>query len=177
MTLTATALDTEQIAKLDAMYDHMPEMGKPSGVANPELGTRLAELHTAVEALQTFDTGVATIAKIVPTIGAEAAVAANAIEIACQLQTLAGVDLAEARQVTVIVIPGTADQGDIAAAGTPVGTLNRVQNPATGDNTATFTTSAAGAFSFRVTDTVAETCTVQIIPEGGVPNTFVITFA
>ena len=111
-------------------------------------------------------------------VGAEAAVAANAIEIACTLKGLEdGETLAEARPVYIESLAVTDGQGDLAAAGTPVGTLVKANNPATGANAAWFTTSAGGLVSFRVTNTAAEVNIVRITPQGGVTKTLVLTFA
>ena len=111
-------------------------------------------------------------------VGAEAAVAANAIEIACTLKSLDdGTTLAEARPVYIETLAVTADKGDLAAAGTPVGTLVKAVNPSTGPNVAWFTTTSGGLVSFRVTNDAAETTIVRITPQGGVTKTLVLTFA
>jgi hypothetical protein len=109
--------------------------------------------------------------------GAEGAIVANAFDIACQVRDVFGGAVSGAREVTIETIAVTDGQGDIAAAGTPVGTLHKANNPATGPNTATMTTSAAGAFSFRVTDTAAEACHVRIQAEGCRPKVVKLTFA
>lgn len=124
-----------------------------------------------------FDASDAELGYVSATVGAEAAVAANAIEVACVVRDSAGTAASAAKVVRVEAFAVTDDKGDIAAAGTPVGTLTKVVNPAAGPNLAYFTTSAAGLFSFRVTDDAAETVLVTIIAEGCRPSVFKLTFA
>lgn len=114
---------------------------------------------------------------IVATVGVEGAVAANAIEVACAITNADGTAITAAREVAVRSTPTTADKGDIAAAGTPVGTLHAVQNPATGDNTAHFTTTAGGLFSFRVTNDQVENNGVIILGEGCEAKVLKLVFA
>lgn len=109
--------------------------------------------------------------------GAEGAVTANTIELACELQDENGDAIAEAREVVVRSISETADKGDLAAADTPVGTLNEAFNPSTGQNVAWFTTTAAGLFSVAVTNDQAEDTLVEIIADGCRPKLIKLTFA
>jgi hypothetical protein len=144
-----------------------------SSAAADELA--LVEFDAAAEsAVKGIDTA---IAKIGLTPGAEAAVAANAIEVAGQLQDADGNPVAAAKQVRIRTIAVTDDKGDIAAAGTPVGTLKKAINPATGANEAWMTTTAAGAFSFRVTDDQAEDVLVEVATEDGITALKKLTFA
>lgn len=115
----------------------------------------------------------AALDRITVTPGAEAA---NAVECACTITTAAGVAVASAREVQIRTLAVTADEGDIAAAGTPVGTLVKAVNPATGENVATMTTTAAGAFSFKVTDTAAEVVHVVVLSDGCIPRVVKLTF-
>jgi hypothetical protein len=110
-------------------------------------------------------------------VGAEAAVAANAIEIAGTITDAFGNAVTSAVNVKISSCAATANEGDIAAAGTPVGTLTFAVNPATGDNIALMATTAAGLFSFRITDTVAESCVVTVQAEGCAPQVLKLTFA
>lgn len=110
------------------------------------------------------------------TVGAEAAVAANAIEVACQLLDQFGAPLAEARNILITSVPETANEGDIAAAGTPVGTISPIENSATGDNNAGMISTSAGLFSFRITNTAAEVNQVVITADGCIPRVLRLTF-
>lgn len=111
------------------------------------------------------------------TVGAEGAVAANAIEVACALVDADGVAITTQPKVHIEAHAVTDDKGDLAAAGTPVGTVDQAINPAAGANKMVMTPSAGGLFSFRVTDDVAEKVLVTIQPDGGFPRTLVLTFA
>lgn len=111
------------------------------------------------------------------TVGAEAAVAANAIEIACTIKDSAGVAVTSAKEVFIESLAVTDSGGDLAAAGTPVGTFVKGNNPATGPNTAAMTSTAAGLFSFRVTNTATEVTHVRILAEGCRPKVLKLTFA
>lgn len=111
------------------------------------------------------------------TVGAEAAVAANAIEIACTIRDSAGVAVTSAKEVFIESLAVTDSGGDLAAAGTPVGTFVKGNNPATGPNTAAMTSTAAGLFSFRVTNAAAEVTHVRITAEGCRPKVLKLTFA
>jgi len=115
--------------------------------------------------------------KVALVVGAEGAVASDAIEIACTVTDLTGTVVSAAKNVVVRTLAVTADKGDIAAAGTPVGTLKKADNPATGFNEAWFVTTAGGLFSFRVSNDQTEDTLVEVIPESGVPTMQKITFA
>lgn len=103
--------------------------------------------------------------------------AANAIEVQGQLQDANGNKVAAAKQVLVRTLAPTADKGDISAAGTPVGTLKKAVNPATGENVAWMTTTAAGAFAFSVADDAAEDVLVHVTTEDGITEILKLTFA
>lgn len=108
------------------------------------------------------------------TAGAEAA---NAIEVACSVKTLAGVAISSARGVRITARAATDNEGDLAAAGTPVGSLvGGAENPATGSNVMHMLTTAAGLFSFKVTDTAAESVVVTILVDGCAPRVLTLTF-
>lgn len=114
------------------------------------------------------------IAVVVATPGAEAA---NAIEVACSLTDLAGAAITDQRKVLIRSHAVTPDQGDLAAAGTPVGTIDQAINPTTGVNSAIMTPTAGGLFTIKVTDTAAEKVLLEIIPHNGRPAALVLTFA
>lgn len=103
--------------------------------------------------------------------------AANEIEVACAITDFAGTAKAVARQVFIRSLAVTADKGDLAAAGTPVGTVLKAVNPATGENVQTMETTAGGLFSFKVSNDVAETTEVQITADGCIPRVLKLTFA
>jgi hypothetical protein len=109
-------------------------------------------------------------------VGAEGAIAANAIEIACTIRDRFGAVVPSA-EVIVRSLSVTDNGGDIAAAGTPVGTLVKAVNPATGENVATFTATAGGLVSFRITNTVAEATHVVVYAENCAPRVIKLTFA
>ena len=112
--------------------------------------------------------------KIVSTVGAEAT---NAIEVACTVKNFLDVAVATQPKVLIKSIAATADKGDLAAAGTPVGTAGVTINPATGANYFQMTPTTSGTFSFKVTDDQAENVVVEITGEGIRPSVLVLTFA
>ncbi len=114
---------------------------------------------------------------IIATAGVEGAASANAIDVVCSIVDEAGLAITAARNVMITTVAATADQGDIAAATAAVGTFGPAQNPVTGDNTAGMVTTAAGLFSFKVTDTAAEAVQVLIQAEGCLPRVLRLTFA
>jgi hypothetical protein len=132
---------------------------------------------TTVEACLAEAATKATINKLTLVVGAEGDVAANAIEIAGTVEDLAGTDAAAAKQVFIQSLAVTDDKGDLAAAGTPVGTLKKAVNPAAGPNSLWMETTAAGLFSFRVSNDVAEETIVTICVDGGITKTVKLTFA
>jgi hypothetical protein len=111
------------------------------------------------------------------TVGAEAAVAANAREIAVAVTNPDGTAIDVARQLEISVTATTADKGDIAAAGTPVGTVDCISNPATGDNNAALLTTAGGLGAFRVTDDQVENVLVRVSGQRCKPAVVKTTFA
>lgn len=110
-------------------------------------------------------------------VGAEAAVAANAIEVAVTITDVSGAALTAARAGIITSQAETEGQGGITAAGTPVGTVAPTSAPATGNSTAGFLTSAAGLVSFRVTNTAAEVNVVHIQGHNCRPVVLILTFA
>lgn len=121
-----------------------------------------------------FDASDTDLGYVTATAGTEAT---NAIEVACAVFDSAGVAATAAKVVRVETLAVTNDKGDISAAGTPVGTLTKAVNPATGPNVAYMTTTAAGLFSFSVADDAAETVLVTIVAEGCRPKVLKLTFA
>lgn len=109
--------------------------------------------------------------------GVEGAVAADTIEVVCGITDFAGAAKAMARQVFIRSLAVTPDKGDLAAAGTPVGTVLKAVNPATGENVMTMQTTAGGLFTFSVANDVAETTEVQITADGCIPRVLKLTFA
>lgn len=114
---------------------------------------------------------------VTATVGVEGAASANAIDVVCAVTNPDGSAITVARQVMVRSLPTTADKGDIAAATAAVGTLGPVQNPATGANVANFVTTAAGLFSFKISNDVAEANEVEISGEGIKTRVLRLTFA
>ena len=108
------------------------------------------------------------------TAGAEAA---DAIEVACKVKDVYGNEMHSAREVVIKTLAVTDGEADLAAAGTPVGTLNKANNPAAGENVAWMTATSDGYFSFKVTDTAAEVVLVEILAEGCRPRLLKLTFA
>lgn len=140
------------------------------GVA--DAGSRFA--GTTVEAALQEALVLGDLRVVVATAGAETA---GTIEIACSITDAKGTAVTGARLVRIAAMPETDDEGDIAAAGTPVGTLIRAVNPATGENTALMESTAAGLFSFAVDDAVAEDVIVTILADGCLPQLLRLTFA
>jgi hypothetical protein len=103
--------------------------------------------------------------------------AGDAIDVICQLKDAFGNPAGGAVEVLVTTLAETADKGDIAAASTPVGTLVKAVNPATGANTAWLTTTDAGAFSVSVTDSAAEDVVLTVLADGHKPLVLKLTFA
>lgn len=129
---------------------------------------------TAAQALDVLKTAHLVVATVV---GAEGAVAANTIEVACTIKDRSGNTVTGVREVMVETLAVTSDKGDIAAAGTPVGTLVKVNNPATGRNAAWFTTTSGGIFTFSVADDQVESVICCIIADGCDPKLVKLTFA
>lgn len=120
------------------------------------------------EALVKGDMGV-----VAATPGAEGS---NAIDVVCALQTVSGVAIEAAREVEIETLAVTDNKGDLSAATSAVGTLNKAVNPATGPNVAWMTSTSGGLFSFKVTNDVAETTMVRITADGCRPKVLKLTF-
>lgn len=108
------------------------------------------------------------------TVGAEAS---NAIDVVCAIADAHGGLPTAARQVMIETLAVTDDKGDLAAATSAVGTVKKAMNPATGRNVMWMTTTAAGLFSFKVSNDVAEDTLVVIHAEGCQPKVLKLTFA
>lgn len=106
-------------------------------------------------------------------IGAEAA---NAIDVACRLVNGLGEPVLGVSNVLIRALAVTDGSGDLAAATAAVGTVKKTTAPATGFNEQWMETSAAGAFSFKVSDAVAEDVLVQIIAPNAKETVFKLTF-
>jgi len=111
------------------------------------------------------------------TAGAEGAIAANAIEVQGVILDANGLPITSAKAVHICTTPTTADLGDIAAAGTPVGTGFFAQNPVTGDNNASMLSTALGLFAFRVTNTAVEVTDVLVDADSCRQRVLRLTFA
>lgn len=103
-----------------------------------------------------------------------AAEAANAIVVSGVVKDMNGDAVSAAKQVLVRTLAVTADKGDISVT---VGTSKKVVNPATGENVAWITTTAAGAFAVSVANDVAEDTLIQVTTEDGVSALLKLTFA
>lgn len=113
----------------------------------------------------------ASILKITLTPSAELA---DVITITGVVEDLAGLDTASAKQVLVRTLAVTPDKGDIAVT---AGTAKKIVNPATGENVAWIETTAAGAFTFTVTNDQVEDTLVHVSTTTGVSTTLKLTFA
>ena len=103
---------------------------------------------------------------------------ANTIEVEGQVSDILGVAVAAAKEVRVTSLAVTNNEGDLSiGAGANPGTLVKAVNPATGENVAWITTTAAGHFRFIVTNTVAETNLVTVYVPGGIAAVLKLTFA
>lgn len=111
------------------------------------------------------------------TVGVEAAVAADAIEVVLVLADCFGTAISAATEIGITAVGETANAAVLAAAGTPIGTLNFVEHPATGVRSASFACTAAGLCSFRVTNTNAEDVLVEVTADGFTSRTLLLTFA
>lgn len=107
-----------------------------------------------------------------------AAEAANVRDVTLQVIDGQGKNLSGAKRVRIETV-GAANQGDIAAPAviTAAGTLDKIQNPATGPNIAYATTDSTGLLTFSVADTATETLGVQATVSGGQPFVTSTTFA
>lgn len=122
-------------------------------------------------------TALAAIRKI--TLTAEAEIGgANTIEVEGQITDVLGVAAAATAEVLVRSLAVTANEGDLAiGAGANPGTLIKAVNPATGENVAWITTTAAGHFRFLVTNTAVETNLVHVTTNTGATAVLKLTFA
>lgn len=111
---------------------------------------------------------------IVATAGAKAG---NDREVACALKDANGAAITDQRPVYISTLAVTDNKGDLAAAGTPVGAVIVTKNPATGQNLQAMTPTAAGLFSFKVTNDVAEAVACVITAEGCRPKVLNLSFA
>lgn len=154
-----------------------PKSGTPLSGSNPVIDSAVAGVSaTAVSTTNKLVDAAGAPGYVDATVGAEAAVAANAIEIACTIKDAMGNAVTSATEVIIESLAVTADKGDIAAAGTPVGTLNKAFNPTTGPNIAHMTSTAAGLVSFRISNDQAEVTGVRITAEGCKPKVLKLTF-
>ncbi len=119
----------------------------------------------------------ASILKITLTAEAENG-GAGTIEVEGQVEDLAGLDAATAREVMVRSFAVSNNEGDITiGAGANPGTLIKAFSPATGVNEAWITTTTAGHFRFIVTNAAAETNLVQVTAANGTTQLLKLTFA
>jgi hypothetical protein len=107
------------------------------------------------------------------TIGAETS---NAIDIAVRIVNQHGKAIKRVRAVRVRTLPVTDAQGTLGAASAAVGVIKKTTSAA-GEKTQWMECNANGLFSFKVTDTVAEDCLVEIAGEGCRPTLIKLTFA
>lgn len=113
------------------------------------------------------------IASVSVSIGAEAA---NAIDVACQIVNGLGAAVSGVQPVLIRALAVTDASGDLSAATAAVGTIKKTTTPATGFNEMWMETTAAGAFSFKVSDAAAEDVLVEIVLPNGKVSLFKLTF-
>lgn len=101
----------------------------------------------------------------------------NNIDVVGAVTDADGNAITSAIDVYIESLAETADKGDLATAGTPVGTVKKAVNPATGPNVQWMRTTAAGLFSFRVTNDVAEDTMVKVSGERCQTRITTLTFA
>lgn len=106
---------------------------------------------------------------------AKGAASANAFDVVGAILNTDGSAVTATRVVNITSWAPTADQGDLAAATVAVGTTPLFNNPATGDNNGSIISTAAGLFSFKVTNTAAETTTVIVEADGCIPRVIRLT--
>ena len=153
------------------------------GAAGSALGLnsqKITGLGNASASTDAIAAGQVALGVVTATPGTEAG---DAIDVVCSLADVYGVALA-ATEVCIETVPITNGQGAIAAAGTPVGTLNKVtaalvsSGPdVTGTYTAWMTSTAGGLFSFKVGDTATEGVLVRISAAGCRMKLLKLTFA
>lgn len=151
----------------------------------PDLPALTSAVTAAVAASAVTDAALLAAAQLLDVKKTEALVVAavagaeagNAIEVACTIKDRSGNVIASAREVMVESFAVTNAKGVISAAGTPVGTLQKVNSPATGANRAWFTTTAGGLFSFSIADDQVESVICVIHADGCDPKLVKLTFA
>jgi hypothetical protein len=111
--------------------------------------------------------------KVTLTAGAETS---QAIDVVGAVTDLNGNPVTAAKQVWIRSLAVTADKGDLAAASSAVGTVKEAYNPATGPNEMWMETTAAGLFSFKVSNDVAEETGV-VVHCDGIATVLKLTFA
>jgi hypothetical protein len=148
------------------------QMARPSVAAESGTAGLIAAQADIVTAQATADAAAtkASILKITLTPSADVA---DVITVTGVVEDLAGLDTAAAKQVLVRTLAVTDNKGDIAVT---VGTAKKLVNPATGENVAWIETTAAGAFTFTVTNDVNEETLVQASTLTGVTTTLKLTF-
>jgi hypothetical protein len=189
LTSTAGSLDDSVVSgdKIDGMISRAAtaagyatcQLAYPAIAADDDAATD-ATLRTDLDATVIVANAAATKASILKiTLTAEAEIGgANTIEVEGQVEDLAGLDAATAREVMVRSLAVTANEGDLSiGAGANPGTLVKAVNPATGENVAWITTTTAGHFRFIVTNTAVESNIVQVTANGAVAAVLKLTFA
>ncbi len=130
----------------------------------------LAEVRVVANAAATK----ASIWKITLTPSAEGAGAADAIDVVGVVEDLAGLDAAEAKQVTVFAMD---EAGTLADVSCTVGTATMQSDTGAGQITTLVTTTAAGAFTVRVTTAGANKVIFTAVIDGGIAANKLLTFA
>lgn len=97
----------------------------------------------------------------------------NVIVVAGQVTDAYGTAIAEACEVVVRSLAVTAGKGDIIVV---TGTERVTENPAAGENVSWLVTTAAGAFSFSVTNSAAEVNLVSASTNEGYVTSKKLTF-
>lgn len=153
----------------DAQVSQLDAGGTPAEqTATP--GTHIKELYTNL-ATHVSQTAIGSVL-VVP--GTESS---HAIDCVCAVVDYTGAALAAATEVKIESFAVTDSGGDLAAATAAVGTVVKVDNPATGVNNLWMTTGATGLFSFKCTDAAAESVLVKIEATGCRPKVLALTFA
>ena len=182
LTSTASQIDDTVIvgSKIDGLITRSTttadyctvQIDRPSitGESNTAtVATLVTDLDTAEAAIDTLEAN----RKITLSAGAEAL---DVITVTGAVVDLNGAAIASAVQVLVRTLAVTDDKGDIAVT---VGTAKEIVNAPTGENYAWIETTAAGLFTFTVTnDTVAgEETVVHASTAGALTQTIKLTFA
>lgn len=173
-----TALSAAQRDALNNLHNFFPELGKASGVENPNLGSLLHGVNggevlgpvTAVGTTAPVQRGLAFAAL---TSNAKGAGAANRFDILGQVRDAQGAAIPGIRDVFVRSLAITDNGGDLANAAPS--TNKRAVNPATNENFLWIRTDANGAFSFTCTNTVAEDTVVHCAVDGCTDRVFMLT--